>query len=165
MIDFGLTDRAGRLVWLRPIDDDNWRAVADVVPRDDQRDFVAPSAARYVLLSMRGGVWQSLAVCADEEVVGHVMWGWDDDDQRYWIGGMVIDASRQGAGLGRATVLTLVRWLMERSDCQGVRLSVHKSNELARGLYGSVGFQELELDEDGEIVAELTRERFPDPAA
>ncbi|GAA0368726.1 hypothetical protein GCM10009541_08980 [Micromonospora gifhornensis] len=58
----------------QPVDDDNWRAVADVVPRDDQRDFIAPSAARYLLLSLREGVWHSLAVCADEEVVGHVMW-------------------------------------------------------------------------------------------
>ncbi|RUL95111.1 GNAT family N-acetyltransferase [Micromonospora gifhornensis] len=149
----------------QPVDDDNWRAVADVVPRDDQRDFVAPSAARYLLLSLREGVWHSLAVCADDEVVGHVMWGWDDDDQSYWIGGMVIDASRQGAGLGRATVLTLVRWLMERPDCQGVRLSVHTSNDLARGLYGSIGFQELKPDEDGEIVAELTRQRFADSVA
>ncbi|KXK62176.1 acetyltransferase [Micromonospora rosaria] len=165
MIDAGLTDRAGRRVRLRPVDDDNWRAVADVVPRDDQRDFVAPSAARYLLLSLREGVWRSLAVCADEEVVGHVMWGWDDDDQRYWIGGMVIDASRQGAGLGRATVLTLVRCLMERPDCPAVRLSVHASNDTARRLYGSVGFRDLEWDGDGEVVAELTRERLPDLAA
>ncbi len=156
VIDRGLTDRAGHRVTLRPVDDDNWRAVADVVPRDDQREFVAPSAARYLLLSMREGVWRSLAICADEQVVGHIMWAWDDDDQCYWIGGMLIDAARQGGGLGRAAVLTLARWLMERADCHAVRLSVHKSNDLARGLYASIGFQELELDEEGEIVAERT---------
>lgn len=159
MIDRGLTNRTGHRVTLREVDDDNWRAVADIVPRDDQREFVAPSAARYLLLSLREGVWRSLAVYADEEVVGHIMWGWDDDDQCYWIGGMVIDAARQGGGLGRSSVLSLVQWLIERPDCQAVRLSVHESNDVARGLYASVGFQELELDEDGEIVAELTRDR------
>ncbi|CAN5836566.1 GNAT family N-acetyltransferase [soil metagenome] len=156
MIDYGLTDKADRRVTLRPVDDGNSRAVADVVPLDDQRDFVPPSAARYLLLSMREGVWQSLVVYADQDVVGHAMWGWDDDDQTHWVGGMLIDAAQQGRGLGRATVLSLARWLMERPDCPAVRLSVNESNAAARGLYASVGFAELELAQDGEIVAELT---------
>ncbi|MEV4810435.1 hypothetical protein [Micromonospora avicenniae] len=40
MIDAGHRDRDGRAVTLRPVDDGNWRAVADVAPRDDQRDWV-----------------------------------------------------------------------------------------------------------------------------
>lgn len=98
LIDYGLTDRADRRVTLRPVDDENWRAVADVVPLDEQRAFVAPSAARYLLLSMREGVWRSLAVYADEEVVGHLMWGHDNDDLTYWLGGMLVDAGQQGRG-------------------------------------------------------------------
>ncbi|WFE39000.1 hypothetical protein [Micromonospora sp. WMMD998] len=37
MIDSGERDRLGRRVTLRPVSDDNWRPVADVAPRDDQR--------------------------------------------------------------------------------------------------------------------------------
>ncbi|WP_329109504.1 GNAT family N-acetyltransferase [Micromonospora sp. NBC_01699] len=163
VIDYGLTDRAARRVTLRPVDDENWRAVADVVPLDNQREFVAPSAARYLLLGMREDVWRSFAVYADDAVVGHVMWGYDREDRTYWIGGMLIDAAHQGGGLGRATVLSLVRWLVDRPDCPAVRLSVDRANTAARRLYASVGFAELEPDEDGEIVAELTRDRagFP----
>jgi diamine N-acetyltransferase len=62
VIDSKLHDRAGRHVTLRPVDDDNWRAVADVAPRDDQRAWVYPMAARYLLTSLRGDVWTSLAV-------------------------------------------------------------------------------------------------------
>ncbi|GAB3956057.1 hypothetical protein GCM10027614_67110 [Micromonospora vulcania] len=113
MIDRGHLDRAGRAVTLRPVDDDNWRAVADVAPRDDQRRFVAALAARYLLLSTRSEVWTSLAVYADETVVGHVMWGVDDDGS-HWIGGMVIDAAEQNRGVGRATVQTLATWLAAR---------------------------------------------------
>ncbi|WP_326559201.1 GNAT family N-acetyltransferase [Micromonospora sp. NBC_01796] len=164
LIDYGLTDRADRRVTLRPVDDENWRAVADVVPLDEQRAFVAPSAARYLLLSMREGVWRSLAVYADEEVVGHLMWGHDNDDLTYWLGGMLVDAGQQGRGLGRAAVLSLVRWLMERPDCPAVRLSVDQSNVTARRLYASVGFVEQEPDEDGEIVAEIARDVARRPA-
>ncbi|WP_374323310.1 hypothetical protein [Streptomyces sp. AP-93] len=34
-------DRRGRRITLRPVDAENWRAVADIAPHDDQREFVA----------------------------------------------------------------------------------------------------------------------------
>jgi len=160
VIDEGLTDRQGRPVTLRPVDDDNWRAVADVVPRDDQRDFVAPSGARYLLLSLREGVWRSLAVVAGEQVVGHVMWAWDDEDGAPWIGGMLVDAEQQGCGVGRAAVVTLARWLLRRPDTAVVRLSVDAANADARRLYASVGFTDTGRDEDGEVVLEVTADRL-----
>ncbi|MFC9952098.1 hypothetical protein [Streptomyces prasinus] len=64
-------DRQDRAVILEDITDANWRDVADVAPADDQRRFVAALGARYLLLSTRGGVWNSLAVRAGDEVVGH----------------------------------------------------------------------------------------------
>ncbi|MFC4145418.1 GNAT family N-acetyltransferase [Micromonospora mangrovi] len=155
MIDSGLRDRAGRHVTLRPVDDDNWRAVADVAPRDDQRDWVAALAARYLLLSMRSEVWTSVAVYADDTVVGHVMWGVDDDGSR-WLGGMVVDASEQGRGVGRAAVRTLTDWLAAQDGHQPIRLSYHPDNVSAATLYGSLGFTPTGATADDELVAELT---------
>ncbi|MEU4398717.1 GNAT family N-acetyltransferase [Micromonospora orduensis] len=154
MIDGGHRDRTERLVTLRPVDDDNWRAVADVAPRDDQRRFVAALGARYLLLSMRSQVWTSLAVYADETVVGHVMWGVDDDGS-HWIGGMLIDAAEQGRGVGRATVRTLAPWLAARAGNPPVRLSYHPDNTGAASLYTSLGFHPTGEVEDEEVTAEL----------
>jgi diamine N-acetyltransferase len=156
VIDAGHSDRAGRRVTLRPVDDDNWRAVADVAPRDDQRAWVPALAARYLLLSDRGDVWTSLAVYADETVVGHVMWGVDDDGS-HWIGGMVIDAGEQGRGVGAATVSTLAGWLAARDGHPPVRLSYHPENAAAAALYTRLGFRPTGAVEDDEVVAELTR--------
>ncbi|WNM40522.1 GNAT family N-acetyltransferase [Micromonospora halotolerans] len=153
MIDSGLCDRVGRRVTLRPVGDDNWRAVADVAPRDDQRTFVPALAARYLVLTMRSDVWTSLAVCADETVVGHVMWGVDDDGSR-WIGGMVIDAGEQDRGIGRAAVKTLTDWLSKAG--QPIRLSYRPDNTAAATLYGSLGFHPTGAMEDDELIAELT---------
>ena len=164
MIDHGLTDRTGRPVTLRQVDDTNWRAVADVVPRDDQRAFVFPMAARYLLMSVREGLWESLAIVAGDEVVGHVMWAWDDEDGCPWIGGMMVDAAHQGSGAGRAAVVTLVRWLFDRPGTTRVRLSVEPGNSGARRLYAEVGFVELDLQVDGEIVCELTAAPAAPPA-
>lgn len=159
MIDAGGRDRDGRAITLRPVDDDNWRAVADVAPRDDQRAWVPALAARYLLLSMRTGVWTSLAVYADETVVGHVMWGVDDDGS-HWIGGMMIDAAEQGRGIGRATVATLAGWLAAREGNPPVRLSYHPANTAAAALYTALGFRPTGAMEDDEVVTEFT---LPEP--
>ncbi|WP_329540329.1 hypothetical protein [Streptomyces sp. NBC_01358] len=100
MIDYGFLDRPGRRVTLREVGDENWREVADIAPLDDQRSHAPAMAARYLLLSMREDTWNSLAVHADDTVVGHVMWGLDDEDGSHWIGGMLIDGAEQGKGLG-----------------------------------------------------------------
>ncbi|MFI7429341.1 GNAT family N-acetyltransferase [Micromonospora sp. NPDC049836] len=153
MIDSGLADRVGRRVTLRPVDDENWRAVADVAPRDEQRSWVPALAARYLLLTLRSPVWTSLAVYADDTVVGHLMWGVDDDESR-WIGGMVIDGAEQGHGVGRAAVRTLAEWLAAQGH--PVRLSYHPENLAAAALYRSLGFQPTGAMEDDEVVAELS---------
>ncbi|MEW2380760.1 GNAT family N-acetyltransferase [Micromonospora sp. NPDC047707] len=154
MIDSHVHDRLGRRVTLRPVGDDNWRAVADVAPRDDQRLWVPALAARYLLLTDRSDVWTSLAVYADETVVGHVMWGVDDDGSR-WIGGMLVDAAEQDHGVGRAAVVTLAEWLAREDGGNPVRLSYHPDNTVAARLYSSLGFAPTGATEDDEIVVEL----------
>lgn len=154
MITLGLSDRAGRHVVLREISDENWRAVADVAPLDEQRRYVPALAARYLLLSSREGVWHSLAVCADDTVVGHIMWGRDEDGS-YWLGGMVIDGAEQGKGVGRAAVRTLMGWLARREGCRELRLSYHPDNTVAAKLYASLGFQPMEVASGDEVVAGL----------
>ncbi|WP_422752808.1 GNAT family N-acetyltransferase [Micromonospora sp. WMMD708] len=156
MLDSGHTDRLGRRVTLRPVDDDNWRAVADLAPRDDQRGWVPALAARYLVLTSRSEVWTSLAVHADETVAGHVMWGVDDDGSR-WIGGMLIDAAEQGRGVGRAAVRTLAAWLGGPDGEHPVRLSYHPDNMAAARLYTSLGFTPTGAVEDDELVVELRR--------
>lgn len=155
VISLGLLDRAGRRVALHEVHDENWRAVADVAPLDGQRRFVPALAARYLVLSMREGVWNSFAVYADDTVVGHVMWGRDEDGS-HWIGGMLIDGVEQAKGVGRAAARTLMGWLADQDDCRMLRLSYHPDNAAAGRLYASLGFQPITAVEEDEIVVEVT---------
>lgn len=148
-----LTDADGLPVTLRAVGED-WRAVADVTPADDQRQFVHPMAARYLLTSEREGPWTSLGVYAGEEVVGHVMWGLDDDGS-HWIGGLVVDQRAQGRGVGRAATRTLMAWFAEQPGHWVTRLTHHPDNAAAAHLYADLGFTPTgEVDEDGEVVLE-----------
>ncbi len=152
VIEYGKKDRRGRSISLREIRDD-WRRVADIAPKDDQRPFVPALAARYLLLSDREGVWKSLAVYADQDVVGHVMWARDTDGS-YWMGGLLVDRSEQRLGVGRSTVETLIAWLSEKPDCRVVRLSYHPANLAAAHLYSGLGFVPSGAMEGDEIVVE-----------
>jgi diamine N-acetyltransferase len=156
MIEYGVQDKRGRVVSLREIDE-NWQLVADIAPLDDQRRFVPALAARYLLLSDRGETWNSLAVYADETVTGHVMWGLDDEDGSHWIGGLLIDGSEQGAGIGRAATETLFAWLAAKPGCHLVRLSYAPDNVAAERLYLGLGFKPTDETVDGERVVERYR--------
>ncbi len=160
VIDQGLLDRAGRRISLREVGEENWRAVADVAPFDEQRGFVAALAARYLLLSVYEGPWRSLGVYAGETVVGHVMWGRDEDGS-HWIGGLLVDRSEQGRGVGRALLRTLLGWLAAQEGCWAIRMTYQRSNTAARGLYESLGFVPTgavaaEGDDEEEILVEIS---------
>ncbi|MFJ5875781.1 GNAT family N-acetyltransferase [Streptomyces sp. NPDC093088] len=126
-----------------------------MAPADDRRRFVAALGARYPLLSQRGGLWNSLGVQAGDEVVGHVMWAYDDEDGTHWIGGMIVNAEEQGRGVGRAAVRALLRRLAALRDCREVRLSYHPDNAPA-ALYKSLGFEPTGHFEDEEVVVALS---------
>ncbi len=96
-----------------------------------------------------------MAICADDTVVGHIMWGRDEDGS-YWLGGMVIDGTEQGKGVGRAAVRTLMEWLAQRESCRELRLSYHPDNAVAARLYASVGFQPTAVSSGDEVVASLS---------
>jgi diamine N-acetyltransferase len=149
----GGADRAGRVVTLRAVDAENWRAVADVAPRDDQREFAPALAARYLLLTLLEDPWSSLAVYAGDTVVGHAMWAVDDDGS-HWIGGVLIDAAEQGSGVGRAAMTALVAWLAAKPACSVVRLSYDERNTAAARLYADLGFVATGEVEGDEVVVE-----------
>jgi diamine N-acetyltransferase len=151
-------------VELREVDAANWREVATVEPREDQRGFVA-TVPYYLALCHYGGVWNPVGLYEEDRVVGFAMWGVDQEDDSRWIGGLTIDQRHQGKGYGRAAVERLISFLRDQPGCSGIALSYRPENETARRLYASLGFRETGENrippgrqgemEDGEMVARL----------
>ena len=148
-------DRLGRRITLGEITDDNWRDVADVAPGDDQRHFVFALAGRYLLMSSREDDWHSLAVMVDGFVKGHMMWALDPDDGTHWIGGMIVDHTEQGQGVGRAAVHACIAMLSGLPGAHEIRLAYHSDNVGAAALYQSLGFRPTGEYDGEEIVAAL----------
>jgi diamine N-acetyltransferase len=106
----------------------------------------------YLNLCHYGGVWHPLAVCLGREVVGFVMWAFDPADRSGWVGGLTIDASWQGRGLGRATMEAMLDRLRDERRASAA-LSFAPDNVRAKRLYTSMGFVETGETEDDELVA------------
>ena len=142
---------------LREVTAENWRAVIRIGPREDQRRFVA-SVAYYLNLCHYGEVWQPAAFYEDGEPIGFAMWGYDAEDDSFWIGGLVIDAEHQGKGLGRTAMKVLLDHLGRQPGYREAALSYEPENTVARRLYASLGFVETGERADDELVARLPAE-------
>lgn len=139
---------------LAEVGPENWRDCVALEVEEGQREFVA-TIEHYLALCAYGDLpWHPLAVRVGERVVGFVMWGIEEADGSFWIGGLVIDRKEQRKGHGRAVVEALVARAREEGR-PSVALSYNPENTVARGLYASLGFKELGEMEGDEIVARL----------
>jgi ribosomal-protein-alanine N-acetyltransferase len=141
-------------VTLRDVSSANWREVMRVRAAREQAKWVAP-VGEYLSLCRYGGMWNPLAAEADGEVVGFLMWGRDPDDLSYWLGGVVVDRSRQRRGYGRAAMEAAIALLRTKPACSEIALSYRPDNEVAARLYASLGFVETGETEGDEVVARL----------
>ena len=89
------------------------------------------------------------------QVVGFAMWAFDPGDQSGWVGGLTVDAERQGQGIGRAAMERLLVRLRDEQLCSSAALSYQPNNLRAKSLYASLGFAETGEMEDDELVARL----------
>ncbi|WP_067497775.1 N-acetyltransferase [Actinoplanes sp. TFC3] len=142
------------IVDLDPVTKDNWRALTKLSVHPDQREFVA-DVTYYLAMCAYGELWHPLAVTVNGQVAGFCMWAVDEDRSR-WIGGVVVDESRQRQGIGRSLVTTLRDRLAAEPGTPNVALSYQPANTAARSLYLALGFVETGETEDDEVVARWT---------
>lgn len=145
-------------VELRDVTAENRRAVAALALAPDQQDLVANNAESLREARSDPGA-RPRAVYVGGRPVGFLMYDAGEPDDRpreALIYRFMIDRKYQGRGYGRAA---LARALAEIKATPGVRkvsISYMPDNPTAKPFYASFGFVEAGLDEDGEMIAELT---------
>jgi len=139
---------------LRPVNQDNWRGVANLRVSTNQRDFVA-EPSYYLALCCYGGDWKPLAVFLDNQVIGFMMWTTDPADGSCWLGGILIDQRMQNRGYGKQAVQAALKLLQEEHGHRNFALSYQPANLVAKELYRKLGFNEVNEWEGDEVVARL----------
>ncbi len=126
-------------VRLKDIDRENFRQCVKLEVNEEQRDFVAPNVFS-IAQSKVEPEFNVQAVYDGEEMVGFVMYGWEEEEGCHSLARLMIDKNQQGKGYGRAATEEVIRRLRAEPGCKQIVLSVNPANANARALYESLGF-------------------------
>jgi diamine N-acetyltransferase len=145
-------------VTLRDIDRENFRQCVRLEVHEGQRDFVAPNVFSIAQSKVEPG-YNVQAVYDGEEMVGFVMYGWDEEEGCHCLARLMVDKNQQGKGYGRAATEEVIKKLRAEPGCKQIVLSVNPGNANAQALYESLGFVKT-----GEVTygEEVMRLKFED---
>ncbi len=142
---------------LREVDAANWEEVVDLELEDEQEDYVASNA--YSLAESKfNGYAVPLAIYAGKRVVGFLMYETlheEDEPETYSIYRFMIDRRWQGKGYGRRALEQILKDIGQKSDCRRITICYVPNNKTAKEFYASLGFEEVGIDDDGEMIAEI----------
>lgn len=136
------------MIELREIDGGNLDDVLKLSVSEEQTAFVSTVAHSLAQAWAYRETAFPFAIYADETPVGFVMLGYYESRKQYTLWKFLIDRRYQNRGYGRTALLLAIDWLAKTFDAQEVYTGVLLGNEVARHLYGSVGFVETGLIED-----------------
>lgn len=142
----------------RPVTRENWSAVGKLHVRPDQEGYVAPN----FLSLAEAHYYPDLvpqAIYDSNQLVGFLLYGYDDEEDSYWVVRLMIDHAFQSRGYGRAAMLHLLAMLRAIPGCRRIRISYEPHNQPARDLYLSLGFVETGEVISGETVAQIVVEQ------
>jgi diamine N-acetyltransferase len=137
---------------LKDVTAKNWRAVARLELAPDQRNLVAGNL-HSIAESKFDPDARPRAVYAGNEPVGFLMY--DASDQEALIYRFMIDRRHQGKGYGRAALVLAIKEIKALPNVGKISISYMPDNKVAKAFYASLGFKEIGVDEDGEMMAEL----------
>ena len=146
-------------ITLRPVNQENWRAVASLEVTEDQRQFVAPNVYSLAEAAYETGL-TPVAIYADETLVGFALYTrepfqgeWEFTHTPYQgelgILRMMLDKQYQRRGYGRQAMQALIAQISALPGAQAIILNVIPTNVGARQLYESLGFVIYEENEHG----------------
>ena len=145
-------------VCLKPVDENNFLEVFRLKLGAGQDEYVSHPIRSLAQAYVYRAQCQPFAIYAEERVVGYVMVIYDDDIPEYDIWHMMIDASHQGRGYGRAALRLVLAYIRQKpfGDSSRVALTCHRENAPALALYRSMGFAPTGQQDEDELELALT---------
>ncbi len=145
-------------VRLEEVTADNWEEVVELELEEGQEEFLASNA--YSLAESKFNPYaEPRAIYAGDTLVGFLMYESETDDgdpHDYNIYRFMIDRRYQGKGYGRAALKRCLQEIQENDDdLELISICYVPNNPRAKAFYASLGFKEVGIDDDGEMVAEI----------
>ncbi|MDB5746495.1 MAG: family N-acetyltransferase [Massilia sp.] len=143
-------------VTLESVTIDNFEVLMDMELPPEQARFLASNA--YSIAQAHDYVdWRPRAIYCDGSPAGFALYDVTGNDEpgHYAIYRLMVDYPRQNQGIGRRAMELLLSEIRGCADARRITICYKPDNATARGFYASVGFIETDIDELGEMVAEI----------
>ena len=129
-------------VHLKPITEDNFLDAFNLKLGAGQEAFVSPPIRSLAQAYVYRTQCQPFGIYQDDVMVGYVMVIYDYDVPEYDIWHMMIDASQQAKGYGKAALAQVLDYIRTKpfGDSSRVALTCHRENLHALRLYEQLGF-------------------------
>jgi diamine N-acetyltransferase len=138
---------------LEPITRENWFECSQLEVQPEQRQFVTSNLLCIAEVQFYPS-WGAYAIYHSDQMVGFVMYEIDEEQGQWWISNLMIAAGQQGKGYGRAALQVLIPELAHKG-CRELWVGYTNDNQVARRLYRSLGFSEVGLDDEGDMIARM----------
>jgi len=146
-------------ITLEPVTIDNFEVLMDMELPPEQARFLA-SNAYSIAQAHYYADWRPRAIYCDGSPAGFALYDVTGNDEpgHYAIYRLMVDYPRQNQGIGRRAMELLLSEIRAYADARRITICYKPDNATARRFYASLGFVETDIDELGEMVAEILLE-------
>ena len=140
-------------VYLKQIDEDNFIDAFNLKLASGQEAYVSHPIRSLAQAYVYRNQCTPFGIYHEDKMVGYVMVIYDYDIPEYDIWHMMIDASEQGRGYGRAALQQVLEYIKRKpfGDSNRVALTCNKDNTNALALYQNIGFELTGNDDEDEV--------------
>lgn len=146
----------------RKIDKSNYMDCILLQVDESQRHFVADNARSLIEATFEEGIY-TLGIYHEEEMIGFVLYDYDDTLPGWSMSRFMIGTQFQGKGYGKQAVLAFLDYFKEHHNSNEIYISVSLDNIVARKLYSNIGFKEIKEIEytfDGQLYKEMQMVKY-----
>ena len=126
----------------RKIDKTNYWDCISLEVEESQKYFVADNAHSLVEAAFEEGL-HTLGIYAEEDMVGFVLYDYDDTFPGWSMSRFMIGKQYQGKGYGKQAVLDFLAYFKKEHKADKIYISVSLDNAVARRMYANIGFREI----------------------
>ena len=144
----------GAVVELRPVTEDNVRAICRLAVAPAQAGFVAPNAVSLAQALFSKEAWYR-AIYADDQPVGFAMLSIETEPPTYYLWRLMVADGYQRKGYGRAAMALLVEHVRTLPGATALMTSWVPAEGGPEPFYRGLGFVPTGEVDDGEHVGRL----------
>ncbi|WP_434751535.1 GNAT family N-acetyltransferase [Paenibacillus amylolyticus] len=147
-------------IQIHPVTRDNWEQALQISLHEHQAHLV-PSVTEglaYAYIKPWDEALDPYVLQIEGHLFGFFYLSYTPEStDNYWIGGLQIDKSFQGQGMGKRALSAVIDYIMQKHPlCRIISLTVERDNYIAQRLYTGLSFvSENQTNSDDEVIYRL----------